>query len=110
MRTGRATVSATDASPATLGRIKRTYSVATAADWQRWGTFLADAADWEWRPPAPVERDGHFIAQAHAFMDQVESRRPAACPLEAGIQTFRFNLAALASAETERRISCAHLS
>ncbi len=77
---------------------------------QRWGTFTPDSIDWDWRPPVAVERDGHFTAQANAFLDQVEGRSPALCSLEAGIQTLRFNLAALASAESGARVSCASLS
>lgn len=77
---------------------------------QRWGTFTAESTDWEWRPPVTVERDGHFTAQARAFLDQVEGLAPALCTLEAGLQTLRFNLAALASAERGARVSCATLS
>lgn len=77
---------------------------------QRWGTFTPGAADWEWRPAVAVERDGHFIAQASAFLDQVEGRSPPLCSLEAGIQTLRFNLAALASAAAGTRVACASLA
>jgi predicted dehydrogenase len=77
---------------------------------QRWGTFTPTSPDWEWRQFPPVERDGPFLAQANAFLDQVEGRRPPLCSLEAGIQTLRFNLAALASAERGVRVSCATLS
>jgi predicted dehydrogenase len=77
---------------------------------QRWGTFTAGASDWEWRPPAVVERDAHFTAQANAFLDQVDGRTAPLCSLEAGIQTLRFNLAALASAASGARVNCATLS
>jgi predicted dehydrogenase len=77
---------------------------------QRWGTFAAGAADWTWRPPSTVERDTHFTAQANAFLDQVEGKQVGLCSLEAGIQTLRFNLGALASADTGRRIVCADLA
>lgn len=77
---------------------------------QRWGTFKASSTEWEWRTLPPVERDGHFIAQARAFLDQVEGGRAPLCSLESAIQTLRFNLAALASAERGTRISCATLS
>ncbi|MEO6245036.1 MAG: Gfo/Idh/MocA family oxidoreductase [Opitutaceae bacterium] len=77
---------------------------------QRWGTFTAQSTDWEWRVPTTVERDGHFTNQAIAFLDQVDGRTPALCSLEAGIQTLRFNLAALASVERGARVSCATLS
>lgn len=78
---------------------------------QRWGTFTEASTDWEWRGPLTVERDGHFTAQANAFLDQVDGRAPALCSLEAGIQTLRFNLAALASADRGgARVACATLS
>lgn len=76
----------------------------------RWGVFHAGAAEWEWHDVAPVERDGHFIAQANAFLDQVEGRPPTLCSLDAAIQTLRFNLAALASARRGARVACADLS
>ncbi|MES2692686.1 MAG: hypothetical protein V4773_04380, partial [Verrucomicrobiota bacterium] len=77
---------------------------------QRWGTFNVESKDWDWREPSPVVRDGYFITQANAFLDQVEGLSPPLCSLEAGIQTLRFNLAALASAESGSRVSCATLS
>ena len=77
---------------------------------QRWGTFTPDSTDWDWRPSVPVERDGHFVAQANAFLDQVESRASPLCSLEAGLQTLRFNLAALASAASGTRVDCATVS
>jgi predicted dehydrogenase len=77
---------------------------------QRWGTFAVGASDWEWRPPFTLGRDDPFITQANAFLDQVEGRSPPLCSLEAGIQTLRFNLAALASAERGTRVACASLS
>ncbi|MSU25289.1 MAG: Gfo/Idh/MocA family oxidoreductase [Opitutus sp.] len=77
---------------------------------QRWGTFTPDSSDWDWRPAAPVVQDGHFITQANAFLDQVEGRAAPLCSLEAGIQTLRFNLAALASANSGTRVACATIS
>ena len=73
---------------------------------QRWGHFLNPDADWTWHE-APVEgRDSHFIAQANAFLDQVEGRPSRLCSLEDAAATLRFNLAALASAEKGARVSC----
>ena len=77
---------------------------------QRWGTFPAGASDWTWHEVPPVERDAHFIAQANAFLDQIEGRPSRLCSLEAAAQTLRFNLAALASAKRGARVSCAELS
>jgi len=50
------------------------------------------------------ERDSHFIAQANVFLDQIEGRPATLCSLEDAAQTLRFNLAALASAETGTRV------
>jgi predicted dehydrogenase len=74
---------------------------------QRWGTFTPESADWNWRATGAIERDTHFITQANAFLDQVEGKSAPLCSLEAGIQTLRFNLAALASAERGSRVLCA---
>ncbi|MFM9030673.1 MAG: hypothetical protein ACKOTF_08325, partial [Opitutaceae bacterium] len=71
---------------------------------QRWGTFAAGASDWTWRDAPVPERDSHFIAQANAFLDQIEGYPAKLCSLEDAAQTLRFNLAALASAETGTRV------
>lgn len=76
---------------------------------QRWGTFSEGASDWTWHSVPPSERDTHFIAQANAFLDQLEGQRTRLCTLEAAAQTLRFNLAALASAESGRRVTCASI-
>lgn len=77
---------------------------------QRWATFAAGANDWTWHEAPSVERDTHFVAQANAFLDQIEGRPSRLCSLEAAAQTLRFNLAALASAKRGARVSCAELS
>jgi predicted dehydrogenase len=74
---------------------------------QRWGTFAAGADDWTWHDAPVPERDTHFIAQANAFLDQIEGGPTRLCSLEAAAQTLRFNLAALAAAERGTRV---HLS
>ncbi|MFM8618467.1 MAG: Gfo/Idh/MocA family protein [Opitutaceae bacterium] len=71
---------------------------------QRWGTFAAGASDWTWHDAPVPERDSHFIAQANAFLDQIEGHPAKLCSLESAAQTLRFNLAALASAETGTRV------
>jgi predicted dehydrogenase len=73
---------------------------------QRWGCFRNSDLDWTWHD-APVQgRDSHFLAQANAFLDQVEGQPSRLCSLEAAAATLRFNLAALASAEKGARVSC----
>ncbi|MSU66591.1 MAG: Gfo/Idh/MocA family oxidoreductase [Opitutus sp.] len=74
---------------------------------QRWGTYRARDTDWVWHDMPPVERDGPFLDQANAFLDQIEGQPSRLCSLEAAAQTLRFNLAALASAESNSRVSCA---
>ncbi|QYM79378.1 Gfo/Idh/MocA family oxidoreductase [Horticoccus luteus] len=73
---------------------------------QRWGVFPAGAAAWTWHQVEPAERDTHFIAQANAFLDQLEGQPPRLCSLAAAAQTLRFNLAALASAASGSRVFC----
>ncbi len=73
----------------------------------RWGTFASGATGWTWHEVAPLDRDGPFTLQANAFLDQLEGQPSRLCTLEAGAATLRFNLSALASADSGRRISCA---
>jgi predicted dehydrogenase len=75
----------------------------------RWGTFGEGAGDWTWHDLPAVERDTPFINQANAFLDQLEGQPSRLCSLEAAAQTLRFNLAALASAESGARVHCANL-
>ena len=77
---------------------------------QRWGTWPKGADGWTWHEAAVSERDSHFTAQADAFLDQVEGKRGRLCSLQAASQTLRFNLACLASAESDRRVFCGSLS
>ncbi|MBI5768511.1 MAG: Gfo/Idh/MocA family oxidoreductase [Verrucomicrobia bacterium] len=76
---------------------------------QRWGVFRAGDAGWTWHDARVADRDAHFIAQANAFLDQIEGRPPRLCSLEAAAHTLRFNLAALASAASGTRVNCASL-
>jgi predicted dehydrogenase len=73
---------------------------------RRWGTFAIGASDWTWHEAPPTERDTHFTNQALAFLDQIEGQPSRLCSLEDAAQTLRFNLAALASAESATRVSC----
>jgi len=73
----------------------------------RWGVFREDEQDWTWHQLAPEERDANFIRQAGFFLDQIEGRQARLCSISAAVQTLRFNLAALASAESGSRFHCA---
>jgi predicted dehydrogenase len=66
---------------------------------QRWGAWPRGAAGWDYHP-VPVERDDLFVAQAEAFLDGIGGKPTDMCTLEEGIQTLKFNLAALESAQT----------
>jgi predicted dehydrogenase len=83
-----------------------TGSVRVEIHEQRWGVFRASDLAWRWQPAPASERDTHFTTQANAFLDAVEGRPATTCSLEAAIQTLRFNLAALASADRGARIYC----
>jgi predicted dehydrogenase len=76
---------------------------------QRWGTFQHGSTEWDWREAAVDGQDVHFLAQANAFLDQIEGRPSRLCSLAAAAQTLRFNLAALASAESGSRVFCRDL-
>lgn len=71
---------------------------------QRWGRFARGDADWTWETFPPADRDGPFVAQAHAFLDLCAGRPAACATLAEGIQAVRFNLAAFASLRTGRRV------
>jgi predicted dehydrogenase len=77
---------------------------------RRWGTFRLGDSDWKWREVPPADRDAPFITQANYFLDQIEGKPSQLCTLDAALQTLRFNLAALAAAETGVRVHCASVS
>ena len=64
---------------------------------QRWGEMARGATDWTWHPAPIADRDEIYAAQANAFLDGSAGRTNLLCTLEEGVQTLRFNLAALAS-------------
>ena len=72
----------------------------------RWGVFRQGDTDWAWTAVPAAERDSSYIAQAGAFLDQVEGRPATLCTVEAAVATLRFNLAALTSAKTGSRVYC----
>jgi predicted dehydrogenase len=76
---------------------------------RRWGTFRLGDSDWNWRDVAALDRDGPFLAQANAFLDQLDGQPSRLCSLSAAINTLRFNLAALASADSSARVHCARV-
>ncbi len=76
---------------------------------QRWGTFAFGAPGWTWHEVPPLDRDGPFTLQANAFLDLLAGQPSRLCSLEAAAATLRFNLSALASADSGRRVSCASI-
>ena len=73
---------------------------------ERWAHRRVSDSEWTWHECAVPDRDAHFTAQAEAFLDQIEGKPSRLCSLEAAAQTLRFNLAAITSAETDRRVYC----
>lgn len=71
---------------------------------QRWGVLREGEADWTWTVAAVPARDSHFIAEANAFLDQIEGKPPRLCSVEEAAHSLRFNLAALASAASGARV------
>jgi predicted dehydrogenase len=78
---------------------------------QRWGVLQLGENNWTWHECPVTDRDAHFVAQAQAFLDQVEGAPSKLCSLAAAAQTLRFNLAALASADRDgARVRCHDLT
>jgi len=77
---------------------------------ERWGHRSRGDTDWIWHESHVPDYDVCFIAQANAFLDRIDGKPSELCTLEAAIQTLRFNLSALASSETGRRIYCRELT
>jgi predicted dehydrogenase len=67
---------------------------------RRWGTMMRGEAEWSWSTTPPLERDDLFIAQANAFLDGMEGKPSPLCTFEEGVQTLKFNLAALRSMDS----------
>jgi len=63
----------------------------------RLSLMTTPSSEWQHSILPPLERDDLFIAQANTFLDAVETRQPAACTLEEGLQTLKVNQAALRS-------------
>ena len=71
----------------------------------RWDSIKRGEAEWTRHEIAPEERDWVFITQASAFLDMVEEKESILCTLEEAIQTLKFNLAALKSADSGQRVN-----
>jgi len=82
-----------------------TGSVRVELNAQRWGVLARGDSDWRWHPAPVTDRDQLFVAQAGAFLDAINGKPNAVCTLEEGIQTLRFNLAALQSWTENRPIN-----
>lgn len=64
---------------------------------QRWRWMLRPEDPWQDEILTLPERDSLYLSQAHQFLDVVEGKAEPLCSLDAGIQTLKVNLAALAS-------------
>lgn len=79
-------------------------SVRIETNTERWGSLAHGDKDWAWRSAAVANRDALFTAQASAFLDGAEGKATSLCTLEEGIQTLRFNRAALESWRSGRSV------
>jgi predicted dehydrogenase len=75
---------------------------------QRWYSAQEPGAEWNLEAEHPVERDGFYLHQATAFLDQLEGIREPLCPLSAGIQSLRVTLAVLVSVEQQQWVNLDH--
>ena len=73
----------------------------------RWGWLRRGEKEWTWNVVPAADRDAPFFSQANRFLDLIDGKPVQMCTLEAARQTLRFNLAALASAESGARVQCA---
>lgn len=73
---------------------------------RRWGVMRLGEPGWTWHEVPAADRDAPFITQADRFLDFIEGKPAELCTLEAGAQTLRFNLAALASSDQGVRTRC----
>lgn len=74
-------------------------SVAMVLHEQRWGMMRLGEQEWTWqRHPVPLERDDLFTWQAESFLEGLAGRSCFLATFEEGVQTLKFNLAALESA------------
>jgi predicted dehydrogenase len=72
-------------------------SVRVELNVQRWGVFVHGSGDWTWNAAPLRDRDQLFVSQANAFLDGCGGKPQEVCTIEEGLQTLRFNCAALQS-------------
>jgi len=80
-------------------------SVRVELNAQRWGVLARGENEWKWHAAPITERDQIYTAQATAFLDGCDGKPNPLCTLEEGVQTLRFNLAALQSWQENRLIN-----
>jgi len=80
-------------------------SVRMEAHRQRWLSADQIDGDWQVEERFELQRDDLFVAQAEAFLDQLDGSAGPACSLADAKQTLRVNLAALHSVESGQWIS-----
>lgn len=71
----------------------------------RWRSNIKPGEPWTDHGVAPLDRDGPFVRQAHAFLDAVEGKGQPLCSLAEGIATLRANIAVLESVASGRWVS-----
>ena len=71
---------------------------------QRWGVWRRGDQAWTSHEAPVAERDRLYVAEANEFLNHIEGHPSSLATLVEAIQTTRFNLAALQSARTGRRV------
>ena len=84
----------------TLTVICRSGAVRYEGHRNRWLSCAKPGEEWVLEGEFDLQRDDLFVAQASAFLGQLEGTAPAACSLEEALQTLKASLAALQSART----------
>ena len=71
---------------------------------QRWGVWRRGDQVWTSYETPVAERDMLYVAEANEFLNHIEGHLSSLATLEEALQTTRFNLAALQSAQTGSRV------
>lgn len=79
-------------------------SIRYEAHRNRWVSCTEPGTQWLTEAAFKLERDDLFVRQANMFLDLLHGTGAPPCPLSAGLQTLRVNLAALQSVKEQKWI------
>lgn len=71
---------------------------------QRVGTMSLGGTQWAWENVPQENRDEAYLAQAHAFLDELAGKPTTLCTLTEGASVFRANMACLESVHALRKV------